>query len=44
MLLVVILVVGPIQDALFGGVLVANALVGIVQGLRASGRWSGLPS
>jgi len=29
-LLVVILVVGPIQDALFGGVLVANALVGIV--------------
>ena len=34
-LLVVILVVGPIQDALFGGVLVANALVGIVQELRA---------
>ena len=31
----VILVVGPIQDALFGGVLVANALVGIVQELRA---------
>ena len=34
-LLAVILVVGPIQDALFGGVLVANALVGIVQELRA---------
>jgi cation-transporting ATPase E len=34
-LLVVILVVGPIQDALFGGVLLANALVGIVQELRA---------
>jgi cation-transporting ATPase E len=28
-------IVGPIQDALFGGVLVANALVGIVQELRA---------
>jgi cation-transporting ATPase E len=34
-LLAVILVVGPIQDALFGLVLVANALVGIVQELRA---------
>jgi cation-transporting ATPase E len=34
-LLVVIVIVGPIQDALFGGVLVANALVGIVQELRA---------
>jgi cation-transporting ATPase E len=34
-LLAVILVVGPIQDALFGVVLVANALVGIVQELRA---------
>jgi cation-transporting ATPase E len=34
-LLVVILIVGPIQDALFGGVLVANTLVGIVQELRA---------
>src|SRR2546426_5681023 len=34
-LLVVILVVGPIQDALFGGVLVANTFVGIVQELRA---------
>lgn len=34
-LLAVILVVGPLQDALFGVVLVANALVGIVQELRA---------
>src|SRR4029453_14192767 len=34
-LLVVILIVGPIQDALFGVVLVANALVGIVQELRS---------
>jgi len=34
-LLVVILFVGPIQDALFGGVLVANALIGILQELRA---------
>ena len=31
----VILVVGPIQDALFGLVLVANALIGIVQEVRA---------
>lgn len=34
-LLAVILVVGPLQDALFGAVLVANAVVGIVQELRA---------
>lgn len=34
-LLVVILIVGPIQDALFGGVLVANAAIGIYQELRA---------
>jgi cation-transporting ATPase E len=34
-LLVVILVVGPLNDALFGFVLVSNALVGIVQELRA---------
>jgi magnesium-transporting ATPase (P-type) len=34
-LLVVILVVGPLQDALFGVVLVANAAIGIVQQLRA---------
>lgn len=34
-LLVVILIVGPLQDALFGAVLVANAVVGIVQELRA---------
>ena len=34
-MLAVILVVGPLQDALFGFVLVANALIGIVQELRA---------
>ena len=34
-LLAVILVVAPIQDALFGIVLVANALIGIIQELRA---------
>src|SRR3954454_15904118 len=34
-MLVVILIVGPIQDATFGIVLVANALVGIVQEVRA---------
>jgi cation-transporting P-type ATPase E len=34
-LLVVILVVGPIQDAVFGLILVANALIGIGQELRA---------
>lgn len=34
-LLVVILVVGPPQDALFGLVLVSNAAIGIVQELRA---------
>ncbi len=34
-MLVLILFVGPIQDALFGLVLIANALIGIVQELRA---------
>ena len=34
-MLVLILIVGPIQDALFGVVLVTNALIGIVQELRA---------
>jgi cation-transporting P-type ATPase E len=34
-LLVVILVVGPVQDALFGVALIANTLVGIAQELRA---------
>ena len=34
-LLVVILIVGPLQDALFGLALVGNTLVGIVQELRA---------
>lgn len=34
-LFVVILAVGPWQDALFGGVLVINSLIGIIQELRA---------
>lgn len=34
-MLAIILVVGPLQDALFGVVLVANALIGIVQEVRA---------
>ncbi|MCJ7437641.1 MAG: HAD-IC family P-type ATPase [Acidimicrobiia bacterium] len=34
-MLAVILVVGPIQDATFGLILVANALIGIVQEIRA---------
>jgi cation-transporting ATPase E len=34
-MLVVILIVGPIQDALFGLVLIANSLIGIVQEIRA---------
>ena len=34
-LLAVILVVGPIQEALFGGVIVANSLMGIIQEVRA---------
>lgn len=35
LLLAVILVVGPLRDAMFGVVLVTNALIGIVQELRA---------
>jgi cation-transporting ATPase E len=34
-LFVIILVVGPANDALFGGVIVANTLVGVVQEVRA---------
>ncbi len=34
-MLVVILVVGPLQDAVFGLILVANAVIGIAQELRA---------
>jgi magnesium-transporting ATPase (P-type) len=34
-MLAIILVVGPLQDALFGFVLVANAAIGIVEELRA---------
>ena len=41
-LLVVILVVGPIQDALFGFVLIANSGVGIFQELRAKRTLDGL--
>lgn len=37
-LFVVIIVVGPIQDALFGIVLFTNALIGIIQELRA--KWT----
>jgi cation-transporting ATPase E len=38
-LFAVILVVGPIQDALFGLVLIANSSVGVIQELRASAHW-----
>jgi cation-transporting ATPase E len=41
-MLAVILVVGQIQDALFGIVLVANALIGIVQETRAKRQLDGL--
>ncbi|MGY2736906.1 P-type E1-E2 ATPase [Sphingomonas sp. UYP23] len=34
-LLCIILYIGPLQDALFGGVLVVNTLIGIVQEVRA---------
>ena len=34
-MLVVILIIGPIQDATFGLILVANAAIGIIQELRA---------
>ena len=34
-LLIVILIVGPLNDALFGGVVIANTLIGIIQELRA---------
>ncbi|HEX5994070.1 MAG TPA: HAD-IC family P-type ATPase [Jiangellales bacterium] len=34
-LLVLILLVGPWQDALFGGVIIANSLIGMIQELRA---------
>jgi cation-transporting ATPase E len=41
-LLVVIVVVGPIQDALFGIVLVANAAIGCRPGICGpNGRWTG---
>ncbi|MEV6424313.1 HAD-IC family P-type ATPase [Streptomyces sp. NPDC051662] len=34
-LFVIILIVGPIQDALFGGVILANTLIGVFQEVRA---------
>lgn len=34
-LFVIILAVGPVQDALFGGVILANTLIGIIQEIRA---------
>ncbi|MDR3082470.1 MAG: HAD-IC family P-type ATPase, partial [Streptomyces sp.] len=34
-LFVIILTVGPLQDALFGGVILANTLIGITQEIRA---------
>ena len=34
-MLVVIIIVGPIQDATFGLILIANSLIGIVQEVRA---------
>ncbi|MBS1847474.1 MAG: HAD-IC family P-type ATPase [Actinobacteria bacterium] len=34
-LLAVIVVVGPLNDAMFGGVIIANTLVGIIQEVRA---------
>src|SRR5581483_4634048 len=34
-LLVVILIVGPLQDALFGLILVSNTAVGVIQEMRA---------
>jgi cation-transporting ATPase E len=34
-LLIMILAVGPVQDALFGGVIIANTLIGVIQELRA---------
>jgi cation-transporting P-type ATPase E len=34
-LLILILIVGPWQDAMFGGVIIANTLIGMIQELRA---------
>ncbi|EFC86618.1 cation-translocating P-type ATPase [Parafrankia sp. EUN1f] len=34
-LFVFIAIVGPIQDALFGGVIIANTLIGVIQEIRA---------
>ncbi len=40
-LFVVVVVIGPPQDALFGAVLVVNTGIGVAQELRASGRLTG---
>ncbi|KAF4407387.1 HAD-IC family P-type ATPase [Streptomyces lycii] len=34
-LFVIIMIVGPVQDGLFGGVILANTVIGIIQELRA---------
>ncbi|SQD96212.1 putative cation-transporting ATPase E [Parafrankia sp. Ea1.12] len=34
-LFVLIVIVGPVQDALFGGVIIANTLIGVIQEIRA---------
>jgi cation-transporting ATPase E len=34
-LFVIIMIVGPVQDGLFGGVILANTLIGIIQEVRA---------
>ncbi|WP_375546745.1 cation-translocating P-type ATPase [Streptomyces gossypii] len=34
-LFVIIMAVGPVQDALFGGVILANTLIGVIQEVRA---------
>ncbi|MCK9901036.1 magnesium-transporting ATPase [Parafrankia colletiae] len=34
-LFVLIVIVGPVQDALFGGVIIANTLIGVIQEVRA---------
>ena len=44
-LLVVVAVVGPLQDGLFGVVLVVNTVIGVAQEVRAKrARWSASPS
>ena len=40
-LFVMVLSVGPIQDALFGGVIIANTLIGMIKNCAQSGLWTG---